>query len=443
VNNVQFTSDEVAKAVGGHAVGPATLIDGASIDSRSVEEGQLFVPVVAERDGHDFIESALASSAAAYLTQREPLPETSAILVGDTGDALLDLGRAARALLPDRVVGVTGSVGKTSTKDLLAAVLGTTYATTANERSFNNELGVPLTLLGAPTGTDAVVVEMGARGRSHITLLCDVARPTIGVVTVVEGAHLEHFGSLAGVATAKAELVEALPPAGTAVLNADDPLVAAMAERTVATVVTFGIESVRADVRADDVRLDADLRPSFRLRSAWGDTEVRLAARGRHQVVNALAAAAAGLSAGVALEAVAEGLAQATLSPHRMDLVRATSGARVLNDAYNANPTSMVAALRALAAIHAERRVAVLGVMAELGADGEQAHADVTALARSLGIDLIAVAAPAYGEGATHVADVPAAIDALGALGLGEHDAVLVKGSRVAALERVVEALVP
>jgi UDP-N-acetylmuramoyl-tripeptide--D-alanyl-D-alanine ligase len=440
---VQFTSDEVAKAVGGHAVGPSTRIDGASIDSRSVEPGQLFVPVVAERDGHDFIEVALASGAAAYLTQRDPLPGTSAILVGDTGDALLDLGRAARSLLPDRVVGVTGSVGKTSTKDLLAAVLGTTYATTANERSFNNELGVPLTLLGAPAGTEAVVVEMGARGRSHITLLCDVARPTIGVVTVVEGAHLEHFGSLAGVATAKAELVEALPRAGVAVLNADDPLVAAMAERTVATVITFGVESVGADVRADDVHLDGDLHPSFRLRSAWGDAEVRLAARGRHQVVNALAAAAAGLSTGVAPEAVAEGLARATLSPHRMDLVRAESGARVLNDAYNANPTSMVAGLRALAAIDAERRVAVLGVMAELGADGEQAHTDVTALARSLGIDVVAVAAPAYGDGATHVADVPAAIDALGALDLGEHDAVLVKGSRVAALERVVEALVP
>ncbi len=440
---VQFTSDEVAKAVGGHAVGPATRIDGASIDSRSVEAGQLFVPVVAERDGHDFIEAALASGAAAYLTQRDPLPETSAILVGDTGDALLDLGRAARALLPDRVVGITGSVGKTSTKDLLAAVLGTTYATAANERSFNNELGVPLTLLGAPAGTEAVVVEMGARGRSHITLLCDVARPTIGVVTVVEGAHLEHFGSLAGVATAKAELVEALPRAGTAVLNADDPLVAAMAERTVATVVTFGIESVTADVGADDVRLDDDLRPSFRLRSAWGDADVRLAARGRHQVVNALAAAAAGLGAGVALEAVADGLARATLSPHRMDLVRAASGARVLNDAYNANPTSMVAGLRALAAIDAERRVAVIGVMAELGADGEEAHADVAALARSLGIDVIAVAAPPYGDLATHVAGVPGAIDALGALGLGEHDAVLVKGSRVAALERVVEALVP
>jgi UDP-N-acetylmuramoyl-tripeptide--D-alanyl-D-alanine ligase len=288
-----------------------------------------------------------------------------------------------------------------------------------------------------------VVVEMGARGRSHITLLCDVARPTIGVVTVVEGAHLEHFGSLAGVATAKAELVEALPRAGVAVLNADDPLVAAMAERTVATVITFGVESVGADVRADDVHLDGDLHPSFRLRSAWGDAEVRLAARGRHQVVNALAAAAAGLSTGVAPEAVAEGLARATLSPHRMDLVRAESGARVLNDAYNANPTSMVAGLRALAAIDAERRVAVLGVMAELGADGEQAHTDVTALARSLGIDVVAVAAPAYGDGATHVADVPAAIDALGALDLGEHDAVLVKGSRVAALERVVEALVP
>jgi UDP-N-acetylmuramoyl-tripeptide--D-alanyl-D-alanine ligase len=439
---VQFTSGEVAEAVFGRAVGPDVRLDGASIDSRDIRSGQLFVPIVAERDGHDFVEAALKSGAVAYLTAREPIAGTSAIVVDDTGRALLDLGRAARGRLPDRVVGVTGSVGKTSTKDLLAAVLATTHVTTANARSFNNELGVPLTLLGAPAGTEAVVVEMGARGRGHISLLCDVARPTIGVVTVVEGAHLEQFGSVDGVARAKAELVEALPASGNAVLNADDPRVVAMGERAAATVVTFGVSSA-ADVRAEDVRLDDDLRPSFRLRTPWGDADVRLAARGGHQVVNALAAAAAALAAGVVPEAVAEGLGRGTLSPHRMDLVRATSGARILNDAYNANPTSMAAGLRALAAIDAARRVAVLGVMAELGPDSDREHEAIAALAGTLGIDVIAVAAPAYGDGVTHVDDVPGALAALEALGLDERDAVLVKGSRVAALERVVEALVP
>jgi UDP-N-acetylmuramoyl-tripeptide--D-alanyl-D-alanine ligase len=440
---VQFTSGEVAEAVSGRAVGPDVRLDGASIDSRDIRSGQLFVPIVAERDGHDFVEAALKSGAVAYLTAREPIAGTSAIVVDDTGRALLDLGRAARGRLPDRVVGVTGSVGKTSTKDLLAAVLATTHATTANARSFNNELGVPLTLLSAPVGTEAVVVEMGARGRGHISLLCDVARPTIGVVTVVEGAHLEQFGSVDGVARAKAELVEALPASGHAVLNADDPRVVAMGARTVATVVTFGVSSAGADVRAEDVRLDDDLRPSFRLRTPWGDADVRLAARGGHQVVNALAAAAAALATGVVPKAVAEGLGRGTLSPNRMDLVRTTSGARILNDAYNANPTSMAAGLRALAAIDAARRVAVLGVMAELGPDSDREHEAIAALAGELGIDVVAVAAPAYGDGVTHVDDVPGALAALEAIGLDERDAVLVKGSRVAALERVVEALVP
>ena len=420
----------LAAACGGVLSGADVEVDGASNDSRSLRPGQLFVPVVAERDGHDFIPQALAAGAAAYLTARPPLGGT-AIEVADTAAALLACGRLARASLPDRVVGVTGSVGKTSVKDLLAAALGTALRTTANERSFNNELGVPITLLGAPDGTEAVVLEMGARGAGHIRRLCEVGRPTVGVVTSVAAVHTEFFGSLDDVAAGKGELVEALPPSGTAVLNADDERVAAMAGRTPGRVITYGR---RGEVRAAEVTCDEELRPSFRLHTPWGDTPVSLDVRGVHQVGNALAAAAAALACGVPLAAAAEGLGRARLSPLRMDLRRTRTGGLVLNDAYNANPTSMAAALRSLAALPgAGRRLAVLGPMAEL-ADAAAAHEEVAALAAGLGIEVVPVGTSLYGP-------EPAAdpVAAVGPLAAG--DAVLVKASRAARLERVAEAL--
>ena len=438
---MRFTTDELAAATGGTADGPPGEIDGVSIDSRTVVPGQLFVPIVSERDGHDFIASAVASGATAYLTQRRADAGTdgaTAIRVDDTQAALLDLGRAARSRLPDRVVGVTGSVGKTTTKDLLAAVLASTYPTAASERSFNNELGLPITLCGAAPGTEAVVVEMGARNIGHIALLCSIARPTVGIVTRVDGVHLEMFGDIESIARAKGELVESLPSDGTAVLNADQPAVAAMAHRTMARVILFG-RGADADVTADGVALDAELRPRFTLRSPWGATDVALAVRGEHQVANALAAVAAALPLGVPLDAIAAALGGASISGLRMQLEHTPSGALVLNDAYNANPTSMAAALDALIGLPAERRIAVLGVMAELGPDEEAAHRTVALRAEAIGVRLIAVDAPWYGPDAEHVPDVGAALDALGSLGPG--DAVLVKASRVAALERVAAAL--
>ena len=431
----------MAAATGGKLVGPDQDIDGASIDSRGIRPGQLFVPIVAERDGHDFIDGALAGGATAYLTARpvdQGNPETTSIRVADTALALADLGRAARARLTGPVVGVTGSVGKTSTKDLLAAVLATTYVTAANERSFNNELGLPLTLLGAPDNTEAVVVEMGARGIGHIALLCDIARPTVGIVTRVEGVHLELFGDIDAVAQAKGELIEALPADGLAVLNADHPVVAAMAQRSAAPVLTFGLTS-GADVYAENIVMDSELRASFTLHTPWGTAQVALEARGEHQVANALAAAAAAGGIGVSVEQIAAGLGGAAISGLRMELSRTDAGVQILNDAYNANPTSMSAALDSFASLAAGRRVAVLGVMAELGADAAAQHVAITARARSLGIEVIAVGTPDYGPDATHVADVTAAVAALGDLESG--DAVLVKGSRVAALERVADAL--
>jgi len=417
--------------------GRDVVVDGASIDSRSTRPGQLFVPIVDARDGHDFIGAALRAGAPAYLTSG-PLEAGTAIRVADTATALLDLGRLARTRLPDRVVGITGSVGKTSTKDLLAEVLSASYATAANERSFNNELGVPLTLVEAPEGTEATIVEMGARGAGHIALLCDIARPTIGVVTVVAGAHLEQFGTLDDVARAKGELVEALPAGGTAVLNADDERVAAMATRTDARVLTFGTHG--GDVRAEDIRLDDALRPGFRLRTPAGDADVRLAVHGVHQVTNALAAAAAGLAADVDLDAIVGALAGAELSALRMQLDTLASGARVVNDAYNANPASTLAALDALAALPAARRVAVLGTMAELGPDAAAEHARVAARARDLGIRIISVAEPAYAvTGPDAVVDIDGALARLGRL--DADDAVLVKASRVVGLERLAARL--
>jgi UDP-N-acetylmuramoyl-tripeptide--D-alanyl-D-alanine ligase len=438
---VELRTTEIADATGGRLLGPDLVARGAAIDSRLVTGGELFVPVVAERDGHDFVPAALAAGAVAYLSARPvgddgPPAGVAAVEVEDTVAALAALGRLARGRVPDRVVGVTGSVGKTSVKDLLAAALGARWSTVASAGSFNNELGVPLTLLAAGEATEALVVEMGARGRGHIAGLCAIARPTVGVVTAVAAAHTAMFGSLDEVAVAKGELIEALDPSGVAVLNADDPRVAAMADRTRARVIRYG-SGAAADVRAEGAGLDDELRPRFRLVSPWGAADVVLAVRGEHMVGNALAAASAALACDVGVEAVAAGLGKAELSHWRMELVRLPSGARVLNDAYNANPASVAAALRALARLDARRRIAVLGLMAELGDTSEAEHRAVADLARDLGIEVIAVDAPAYGG--TAVAGLDEAVAALGPL--GEGDAVLLKASRVVGLERLVAQL--
>ena len=432
---MQIRAAELAAAVGGHLVGDDVVVDGATNDSRAVVPGQLFVPVVAERDGHDFIGSALEAGAAAYLTARGAVGGT-AIEVDDTSRALAAAGRLARDRLPDRVVGVTGSVGKTSVKDLLSAALRVRWATAASHRSFNNELGVPITLLGAPDGTDAVVVEMGARDVGHVADLCAIARPTVGLVTRVAGAHLEIFGTIEDVARAKGELVEALPSSGTAVLNSDDERVAAMATRTSARVLTYGSAG---EVRAERLDLDDVLRASFVLATPWGSTPVHLAVRGRHQAENALAAAAAALAVDVPLDGVAAGLATASLSPGRMDLKVARAGGHVLDDAYNANPASVAAALRSLVEIPGRRHLAVLGPMAELGPTSASEHRAIATLADALGVELIAVGTEAYGVERV-AADPAEALDLLGPV--DEGTVVLVKGSRVAQLERVVDDLI-
>lgn len=438
---MRLTLHDLATATGGMVTGnPATAVDGLGIDSRALPPGAGFVALVAERDGHDFVPGAIEAGAVAVIASRPIEADVPTLLVDDTADALLAIGRLARTRLPDRVVGVTGSVGKTSTKDLLAGVLGARWTTAASSRSFNNEIGVPLTLVAAPPDTGAAVIEMGARGPGHIALLCGIARPTAAVVTAVADAHLEMFGTIDDVARAKGELVEALPADGVAVLNADDVRVAAMADRTAARVLTYGVGPASvAEVRATDVELDDLLRPCLVLRSPWGDAPITLSVHGAHQAANAVAAAACGLALGVDLDDVVEALATTTISGMRMQVEWAPSGLVVVNDAYNANPTSTRAALDALAALPVTgRKVAVLGLMAELGDDSALLHRQVAIDAEERGIEVVAVAAPAYGVTATAL-DTAEAVERVADLGAG--DAVLVKGSRVAGLEAVAEAL--
>ena len=467
---MRWSAATIAEATRGRMVrgDPATVIEHVSQDSRDIgDTPTLFVPLVAERDGHDFV----AASGAAVSFTSKPESELGAvpdsmvfIEVDDTGRALGDLGAAGRARLDGRpVIGITGSVGKTTTKDLLSSVLAVDRPTHASHRSFNNEIGVPLTILNAPDATEALVLEMGARGVGHIARLCRIGRPTIGVVTTVGVAHTSEFGSVEAVAAAKGELVAALPAAadgGVAVLNAANPLVAAMAERTAARVVMFGsVDGSDAErvggvvaVSAESVSLGDDLVPRFRLVSEWGSIDVELGARGLHLVDNALAAAAAALAAGVDLAAVAEGLASPVLSPMRMALSRTPSGTAILDDSYNANPMSTEAALRSLAALPATRRVAVLGVMAELGDVSADEHARIGQLAAALGIEVVAVDAPDYlgrldadRVAAALAADITEALQLLvtppAGMPIGPNDAVLVKGSRVAGLERLTELL--
>jgi UDP-N-acetylmuramoyl-tripeptide--D-alanyl-D-alanine ligase len=435
---VRFDVRDLLAPLGATQSGPDTVVSGASQDSRAIEPGMLFVPLVADRDGHDFIPAAVAAGSPAYLTARGPVADVAAtaLEVADTDLALRALGRVARARLTGPVVGITGSVGKTSTKDLCAVAFAAGFRTHASTRSFNNEIGVPLTLVNAPDDTQAAVVEMGARGVGHIAMLCGIASPTVAIVTTVGAAHLETFGDVDGVARAKGELVEAVPSTGLAVLNADDPRVVAMRRRTRAHVLTYG---EAGEVRAEDVVLDDELRPSFLARTPWGPAKVRLSVRGLHNVGNALAALAAAVGCGVGLDEAAAALAEARLSPWRMDVQRRDDGLVVINDAYNANPVSMRAALDALAAAPATRRFAALGVMAELGDGTADAHREIAAYAQERGIEVIGVGTAAYG-GAV-VADVDDAVAALVARGLGAGDAVLVKASRVAGLERAASAL--
>ena len=411
---IAMTVAEVAEATGGTVGGgadPVRLVRGpVEFDSRAVTPGCLFLALPGERtDGHDYMDAAVAAGATAALVTK-PVDQPH-VLVLDGLDALARLAAASVRRLPDlTVVAITGSSGKTSTKDLVEGLLSRLGPTVAPRASFNNELGHPYTVLRADAANRYLVLELSARGTGHIRALTDIAPPRIGVVLNVGTAHIGEFGSRETIAEAKGELVEALPAAaagGVAVLNADDPLVTAMAARTSARVVTVG-RAPEADVRAADVHLSDDARATFELVTAGRSAHVRLTLVGEHHVGNALAAAPGALALGWPLPEVAVGRAAAgPRSEAGLAVAERSDGVVLVDDAYNANPESMRAAVTTLARLGQGRRSwAVLGHMAELGEASAAAHRELGRACAAAGISQVL----AVGDGARAVADAAARV---------------------------------
>ncbi|MER6510787.1 UDP-N-acetylmuramoyl-tripeptide--D-alanyl-D-alanine ligase [Nonomuraea sp. NPDC001636] len=438
------------------------------IDSRAVEPGSLFVALAGERvDGHDYAAQAIRAGAVAVLASR-PV-DAPAVIVPDAAVALAELATAQAAALPQAtVIGVTGSAGKTSTKDLLARLAGRMGPTIAPVGSFNNELGHPLTVLRADVDTRFMVLELAARNIGHIKELTRIAPPAIGVVLNVGTAHLGVFGGKEAIAKAKGELVEALPRTGVAVLNADDPLVSQMAARTDARVTYFG-RGEGAAIRAEQETVDGRGRASFTLRTPSGAAPVTLQLYGAHAVENALAAAAAAYELGLPVATIAEELSEAApRSRWRMEVTDRPDGVTVVNDAYNANPDSMRAAFDMFGVMGQQRRrFAVIAALRELGEESAALNTELGRLAGGSGLTGLVVVGPDAGpvlEGANeavsaaagppggggpyapqmtrivHVPDAEAAAAALAGL-LRPGDAVLVKGPRAMGLERTAELL--
>jgi UDP-N-acetylmuramoyl-tripeptide--D-alanyl-D-alanine ligase len=454
------TVGHIAAAIGAQSqdVDLSMVHGGVVTDSRGDVQGKVFLALRGDRfDGHEFAREALAAGAVAVVAQ-QPM-QGPILLVKDTLAAYADIAAAHLKFMRaagagPRVIGITGSSGKTSTKDLIAHVLEPWGSVVAPIGSLNNEVGLPATVLTAERSTDALVLEMGMRGLGHISYLCDVAPPDIAVVLNVGSAHLGELGGREAIAQAKGELVSGLAPQGVAVLNADDPYVRSMSTLTAGQVVTFG-ESSDADVRITDIRLDDQARASFAISHEGQSMVVQLLLHGEHHVSNAAAATAVGLLSGLDLSVIAGRLGSATpRSRWRMEVAQTSDGITVVNDAYNANPESMRAALKSLVAMAQGRRTwAILGEMRELGAESGTEHDAVGRLAVRLDVSrLIAVGDGArlihmgaahegsWGDESVYVPDVEAALDIL-RQDLRPGDVVLVKASRSIGLERVADSL--
>lgn len=372
-----------------HVPDPDTLVTGPfSFDSRDVAAGGLFACLPGSTtDGHDFAAQAVTAGAVAVLATR-PVG-VPALIVPDVLEAMAAIAAQIAAAYTGVVIGLTGSAGKTTTKDILRTILALDGKTVATEKSFNNELGFPVTVSRVQPDTGYLVLEMGARGPGHIAALCQVAPPTIATVLGIGSAHIGEFGSREAIAAAKSEIVQALPPLGMAVLNADDPLVMQMADQTEAEVMTFGT-SPDSTVRATDIQVDAQGRPGFVLLHREESGTVQLRVHGRHNVTNALAAAATALAAGVPFCKVLAGLEAAEItSGDRMQVTTRADGVTVINDTFNASPEAMLAAIDALEDIAGagRRRLAVIGEMAELGDRADTWHATISERLTASGID--------------------------------------------------------
>jgi len=430
----------------GRLLGVDAEATGIAIDTRKLKPGELFVAIKGERvDGHDYLDQAAARGAVAALVTRKidsPLPQ---VLVSDSALALGDLASAVRAQRNVRVIGITGSNGKTTVKTLTASILsrqGRTHASSGNQ---NNELGLPLALLGMPQDTEFAVLEMGAGKPGDIAYLAAIARPDIGLVTLIAPAHLERMGSVEGVAETKGALYQALPSDGVAIINADDGFASFFGGLAGARkVLRFGLDH-RADIGADILELRVD-GSRFVLSTPIGDAEVSLPLPGRHNIANALAAASIGVALAVPLDKIVAGLEQVPGVAGRLRREAMAGGWTLIDDSYNANPGSMAAAIDTLLLAQGERWL-VLGDMAELGSDARALHADVGRRARERGVDRLFAVGPlgaatveAFGAQGRHFADKAALIAALQA---DLHGGVtcLIKGSRSAAMEQVVAAL--
>ncbi len=454
--SVALVADELVRVTGGRPLARSERpVRGAAVDSRLVRPGNLFVALSGEHtDGHLHLEDAVARGAAALLVTRQiddvgPYGDVTIVRVADGLSALGAVAAAWRRRFDPLVVGITGSIAKTSTKEAVATVLGATRRTLKTEGNQNNEIGLPLTLLRLGPEDEAAVLEMGMYVGGEIAELAAMARPSIGVVTAVQAVHLSRIGSLEAIERAKGELLEALPASGTAVLNADDPIVDRMDRRTSARPLRYGFGE-DADVRAVEIESAGTAGMRFTLRTPAGERPVSIPSLGRLSVHNATAGAAVGIAAGMDLDAIATALEFGWEAPHRVELVR-LRGATVIDDSYNASPGSMTAALEVLADLPG-RHVAVLGEMLELGEGHESGHRAVGERAAAVAELLIVVGHEAAGiaEGAVDagldrsrihvVPDADTALDTLQPR-LRDGDVVLVKASRGIGLDRVVDGL--
>ena len=436
-----ITASEVASVTHGTLVGLDCEASGIAFDSRTLRRGQAFVALVGEADGHDYLRDAATAGAPFAIVQRgRSIDALTCVEVDDCDAALTAIGHHCRdclaTTLDGRVIGITGSVGKTSTKDLVLAILKSQFANAHGpEKSLNNDIGVPVTIINAPDACDALVLEMGMRGLGEIARLCDVAQPQIGVITEVGDAHSERVGGIEGVVRAKAELFMALPPSGVAIVNSDSVNAMKTVHGTSARVMTFGSSetaSVRWEIVSSDERGCCTVRFTTGDQSAVGVVPLP----GIHMASNAASAVAVGITCGIGIAQCVEALSNTQSASQRMQWVVGRNGIRILDDSYNANPVSVAAALRAVAETSAKQKYAVLGVMAEVLHSG-MAHQEIATLCRQLGIELLALETDLYGTNALSLSDIASALG-----GCDSNTVVLVKGSRVAATERVVQVLV-